>query len=107
MNKALILLTVLILAGCATAPESVKFPVSPTMATSYAGGETIITWKTTNNETYTIYYTEAPQGKLAGWKPLPQATSLHGTGKQITISDRTGADSPRRYLLLAGNQKPY
>jgi hypothetical protein len=77
------------------------------MATSCAGGETTITWKSASNLTYTIYYTDAPLGKLADWKPLPQGTSLHGTGQQITISDQAGIESSRRYLLLTGDQKPY
>jgi hypothetical protein len=107
MYKVLILLTALILAGCMTTPAPVEFPVSPTMATSYADGETIITWKAADNQTYTVYYTDAPAGKLADWKPLPQASGLRGTGKQITIRDRAGADSPRRYLLLAGDKRPF
>ncbi len=105
--KAIILLTVFILAGCATAPAPLEFPVSPPMATSCAGGETIITWKAASNQTYTIYYTDAPPGKLPDWKPLPQGTNLRGTGAQITVTDRAGVDSSRRYLLLAGDKKPY
>ena len=107
MHKLLILLTALILAGCATAPAPVEFPVSPRMATSYANGETIMTWKAISDQTYTVYYTDAPRGKLADWKPLPQATNLRGSGKQISITDKTGPDVPRRYLLLTGDQKPY
>ncbi len=107
MNKAIILSTALILTGCATAPKPFEFPVSPTMATTLSGGETTITWKAAANQTYTIYYTDAPLGKLPGWKPLPQGTNLRGEGKQMTIADKTGDDSPRRYLLLTGDQKPY
>lgn len=107
MNKLLILLTALILTGCASKPAPVEFPVSPRMATSYADGETIMTWKALSNQTYTVYYTDAPLGKLADWKPLPQANKLNGTGKQISVTDKTGADVPRRYLLLTGDQKPY
>jgi hypothetical protein len=107
MHKAFILLIMLILAGCATVPAPVEFPVSPNMATSYAGGETIISWEADSNQTYTIYFTDAPAGKLPDWKPLPQVNGLHGTGKQITVTDQVGEDSPRRYLLLTENQKPY
>ena len=107
MNKLLILLIAIILAGCSTAPAPVEFPVSPRMATAYANGETIMTWKANSNQTYTVYYTDAPHGKLADWKPLPQANKLSGSGKQISITDKTGADLPRRYLLLTGDQKPY
>jgi len=107
MKENIILLTMLILAGCSTAPEPVKFPVSPKMATATAGGETTITWKAASNLSYTVYYTDAPLGKLADWKPLPQGTRLHGAGTQITISDQAGAESTRRYLLLTGEQKPY
>jgi hypothetical protein len=107
MYKIAALLIVLILTGCSTTPAPVTFPVSPKMATSCAGGETTITWKSSSNLTYTIYYTDAPLGKLAGWKPLPQGTNLRGTGQQITISDQAGAESSRRYLLLTGDQKPY
>jgi hypothetical protein len=107
MHKILILLTALILAGCATAPATFEFPVSPTMATTLSGGETTITWKATDGQTYTVYYTDAPLGKLPGWKPLPQGTNLRGAGKQITITDKTSTDTPRRYLLLTGDQKPY
>jgi hypothetical protein len=107
MHKIFIFLTTLILAGCATAPAPVTFPVSPKMATTCAGGETTVTWKAASNQTYTIYFTDAPSGKLADWKPLPQGTNLRGTGKQITITDKPGIDIPRRYLLLTGDQKPY
>lgn len=107
MHKTLILLSVFILAGCATAPKPVEFPVSPRMATAYAGGEMTFAWKTKNDQTYTIYYTDAPQGKLADWKPLPQANGLRGNGKQITISDKVNSESERRYMLLTGDQKPY
>lgn len=107
MHKTLILLSVFILTGCAGAPKPVEFPVSPRMATAYAGGEMTITWKAANNQTYTIYYTDAPQGKLADWKPLPQANGLRGSGQQITISDKVDSESERRYMLLTGDQKPY
>ena len=107
MNKVLLLLTALLLAGCATAPQPFEFPVSPKMATTFCEGETTVTWKAAAGQTYTVYYTDAPFGKLPGWKPLPQGTNLRGTGKQITITDKPGNDSPRRYLLLAGDQKPY
>lgn len=107
MYKTAALLFVLMLTGCSTAPAPVTFPVSPKMATSCAGGETTITWKSSSNLTYTVYYTDAPLGKLADWKPLPQSTNLRGTGQQITISDKAGAESSRRYLLLTGDQKPY
>lgn len=107
MHKILILLTALILAGCATAPVPIEFPVSPMMATTYASGEMTITWKALNNQTYTIYYTDAPSGTRPDWKPLPQANSLRGSGKQITISDKVSSASQRRYMLLSGDQKPY
>ncbi|MEI8206154.1 MAG: hypothetical protein WCG03_04690 [Kiritimatiellales bacterium] len=107
MHKTLILLTaLLILAGCATAPAPIEFPVSPMMATTYAGGEMAITWKAENNQNYTIYYTDALPGTRADWKPLPQATGLRGSGKQITIRDKVSSASQRRYMLLSGNQKP-
>jgi hypothetical protein len=77
------------------------------MATTYAGGEMAITWKAENNQTYTIYYTDALPGTRADWKPLPQATGLCGSGKQITIRDKVGSASQRRYMLLSGDQKPY
>ena len=107
MHKILIALTILTLAGCTTKPVPVTFPVSPKMATACAGGETAITWKSSTNLTYTVYYTDAPLGKLADWKPLPQGTTLRGTGQQITIKDQAGEESARRYLLLTGDQKPY
>ncbi|MFA6172416.1 MAG: hypothetical protein WC701_01915 [Kiritimatiellales bacterium] len=107
MQKLLPILTAIILAGCSTKPATVTYPVSPKMATASAGGETTITWKASTNLTYTVYYTDAPLGKLADWKPLPQGTKLRGDGKQITVTDQPGADSARRYLLLTGDQKPY
>jgi hypothetical protein len=107
MQKVFILLTALLLAGCATSPAPFEFPVSPTMATTLSGGETTITWKAAVGQTYTIYYTDAPRGKLPDWKSLPQGTDLPGTGKQMTITDKTGDNSSRRYLLLTGDQKPY
>jgi hypothetical protein len=107
MHKTLILLTaLLILAGCAAAPVPIELPVSPMMATAYASGEMSITWKALNNQTYTIYYTDALPGTRADWKPLPQATGLLGGGKQITISDKVSSASQRRYMLLSGDQKP-
>lgn len=107
MNKALLLLTALILTGCATAPVPVKFPVSPTMATACADGEMTISWKAEKNQTYTVYYTDAPYGTRPDWKPLPQANNLHGNGQQVTTRDQVGPDSKRRYLLFSGDQKPY
>ena len=107
MRKILILLAALILAGCATAPEPIKLPASPMMVTTYASGEMSITWKALDNQTYTIYYTDAPSGTRADWKPLPQATGLQGSGKQITISDKIRSASQRRYMLLSGDQNPY
>jgi len=107
MQKLLILLSLLLVTGCSTAPAPMEFPVSPMMATAYSGGAMTITWKALKDQTYTIYYTDAPQGKLPGWKPLPQANRLLGEGKQITISDTISADSKRRYMLLTGDEKPY
>lgn len=108
MLKTVLLLTMLILAGCATAPAPVEFPVSPMMATAYAGGEITITWKAESNQTYTVYYTDAQHGMRPDWKPLPQADGLRGNGKQVTISDKIGSESQRRYMLLTGDQKlPY
>ncbi|MFA7257293.1 MAG: hypothetical protein WC047_06955 [Kiritimatiellales bacterium] len=107
MHKILVLLTGILLSGCATAPSPFEFPVSPTMATTLSGGETTITWKAAAGQTYTVYYTDAPLGKLPGWKPLPQGTNLRGTGEQMTITDKPGNGSTRRYLLLTGDQKPY
>lgn len=106
MLKHLMLLGLLLSAGCSTAPKPIEYPVSPMMATSYSAGATTITWKALKDQTYTIYYTDAPQGKLPGWKPLPQATGLLGEGKQISISDKAPAGS-RRYMLLSGSQTPY
>ena len=106
MRKTLILLTALMLAGCATTPTPIEFPASPMMATTYASGEMAITWKAGNNQTYTIYYTDALPGTRADWKPLPQANGLRGNGKQITISDKVNSASQRRYMLLRGEQKP-
>ncbi len=107
MRKTLVLLTALMLAGCATTPVPIEFPVSPMMATTYVGGEMTITWKAENNQTYTVYYTDAPSGTRADWKPLPQATGLRGSGKQVTIRDKISSASQRRYILLSGDQKPY
>lgn len=107
MYKATALLIALLLTGCSTAPVPITFPVSPKMATSCAGGKTTISWKSAGDLTYTIYYTDAPVGTLADWKPLPQGANLRGTGQQITISDQADAKSSRRYLLLTGDQKPY
>ncbi|MCC7300250.1 MAG: hypothetical protein IT583_04150 [Verrucomicrobia bacterium] len=108
MNKILFLLATLLLAGCATKPAPVEFPVSPKMATTFCEGETTITWKAAAGQNYTIFYTDAPAGKLPGWKPLPQGTGVRGEGKQTTITDRTAPDAtPRRYLLLTGDQKPF
>ncbi len=105
MKKTLLLLAALLLAGCASKPPEISFPVTPKMATTFAGGETTITWKAELNQLYTIYYTDAPPGKLPDWKPLPQGAGIKGTGKTITVSDKAGA--ARRYLLLTGDQKPY
>jgi len=107
MNKALILLPMLLLAGCVSEPVPADYPVSPKMATSFADGEAAITWRALSNETYTVYYTDTPPGMRADWKPLPQASNLRGTGAEITVRDRPGQDSLRRYLLLAGDQTPY
>ncbi len=106
MRKTLVLLTALVLTGCATAPAPIEFPVSPMMATTYASGEMAITWKAENNQLYTIYYSDAPAGTHADWKPLPQANGLRGSGKQITISDKVSSASQRHYILLSGDQKP-
>lgn len=106
MNKKLALPLLLLLAGCATAPAPVKFPVSPKMATACAEGETTFSWKSDMNQTYTIYYTDAPHGARADWKPLRQANNLRGNGNQITVSDKVSPDCVRRYLLLSGNEKP-
>lgn len=108
MQKTVILLAALILAGCVTAPAPIQYPVSPMMATAYAGGEMTITWKAESNQTYTIYYTDAQHGTRPDWKPLPQADGLRGSGTQVTVSDRISPDSQRRYMLLSGDQKlPY
>ncbi|NOU35195.1 MAG: hypothetical protein HOO88_00230 [Kiritimatiellaceae bacterium] len=107
MNKPLILLTVLVLAGCSSTPKPADYPVSPMMATAYAEGAMTITWKAESNQTYTVYYTDVPYGTKPDWKTLPQATNLRGAGKQVTISDKVAPDSLRRYLLLRGDQKPY
>jgi hypothetical protein len=107
MNKLSLLLTALVLAGCSSAPKPMKYPVSPMMATAYAEGAMTITWKAESNQTYTVYYTDVPHGTKPDWKTLPQAANLRGTGKQITISDAVAPDSPRRYLLLRDDQKPY
>lgn len=106
MKNILLLSALLLSAGCATAPKTVEFPTSPMMATSYADGETAITWKADTNQTYTIYFTDAPYGQLPDWKPLPQANSLRGTGQQITITDKVRDETQRRYMLLSGDQKP-
>jgi hypothetical protein len=108
MKKILLLLTALLLAGCATAPAPVEFPVSPRMATAYAGGEMTIAWKAESNQTYTVYYTDAQHGTRPDWKPLPQAKALRGEGKQLTITDKVSTETQRRYMLLSGDQKlPY
>jgi hypothetical protein len=104
--KTILILSVLLLAGCATKPVKIEFPVSPMMATSYAHGETSISWKADAAQTYTVYFTDAPYGNVPDWKPLPQANSLQGTGQQITIRDQVSPDIPRRYMLLTGDQKP-
>lgn len=106
-NRRLVLLAILMLSGCATAPVPVKFPVSPNMATTYVGNETTVTWKAELQQTYTVYYTDALPGTKPDWKPLPQATGLTGNGKQITIRDQVGPNSKRRYLLMVGDQKPF
>jgi hypothetical protein len=78
------------------------------MATTFSGGATTITWNAVAGQTYTVYYTDAPPGKLPGWKPLPQGTNLRGTGSQMTVMDKpVHTDVTRRYMLLAGDQKPY
>jgi hypothetical protein len=106
--KPVLILFALLLAGCSsTKPKPVVFPVSPLMATAYTGGEMIITWKAKVGETYTIYFTDAPRGKLPDWKPLPQANGLKGTGLQITVRDKIDSEDQRRYRLLADDQKPY
>lgn len=106
MKKSLLLLAAIILTGCSTAPAPVKPPVSTKMATSSAGGVTYISWKSASNETYTVYYTTSPLGKPAEWKPLPQASSLRGTGQQLTVADQSSTEAPRRYILLTGDKKP-
>jgi hypothetical protein len=108
MKNFLILLTAVVLTGCATAPAPIEFPVSPMMATAFAGGEMTIAWKGESNQTYTVYYTDVPHGTRPDWKPLPQANGLRGEGRQITISDKIKSEDQRRYMLLSGNQKlPY
>lgn len=108
MKQIPVLLTALMLAGCVTAPAPIQYPVSPMMATAYAGGAMTITWKAESNQTYTIYYTDSLRGMRPDWKPLPQADGLRGNGTQVTVSDQISPDSQRRYMLLSGYQKlPY
>jgi hypothetical protein len=107
MNKALILLPAFLLAGCVSEPVPADYPVSPNIATTFADGEATITWRAESNQTYTVYYTDTPPGMRADWKPLPQASNLRGTGSEITVRDRPGQESNRRYLPLAGGQTPY
>jgi hypothetical protein len=107
MRRILIAAGILLLGGCAATPEPVRFPVTPRMATTYAGDEMTITWKAESNLVYTVYYTDAPHGGRPEWKPLPQANGLRGTGRPVTVSDPVGPDSTRRYLLFTGDQKPY
>jgi len=107
MNYLKLLLIAFVLAGCATKKQIVEYPVSPNMATAYGSGQMFILWNSQLNQTYTVYYTDAPKGKLPDWKALPQATRLPGTGKQITISDKVASEKQRRYLLMVGDEKPY
>lgn len=107
MRRILLIAGILLTGGCATAPAPVQFPVTPRMATTYAGGETTITWKAVSNLVYTVYYTDAPHGVKPDWKPLPQACGLRGSNEQVTVRDQAGSDSLRRYLLFTGDQKPY
>lgn len=104
--KRILIVSALLLTGCATKPVKIEFPVSPLMATSCADGETSISWKADAAQTYTVYFTDAPYGKVPDWKPLPQANGLQGAGQQITISDQVSPDIHRRYMLLTGDQKP-
>lgn len=108
MKPLSLLLLALFLTACASRNQpGFTYPISPMMATAYSGGAMTITWKSTPEVLYTVFYTDAPRGKVPDWKPLPQANKLKGTGEQISISDTVAPDSPRRYLLLTGDQKPY
>lgn len=110
MKKALLLLIPLLLIGCSTGKsgqQPVELPVSPMMSTAYAGGVMTISWESEVGETYTVYYTDAPHGVRAQWKPLPKATQLSGTGGQLTVTDKPKTGGKRRYLLMTGDQKPY
>lgn len=105
--KPFIVLLLLILAGCSTAPAPVTFPVSPVLTTASAGGEMIISWKSKPDEIYNIYFSDTEPGKKSEWKLLPQGSNLKGDGTQITIRDTVQKDPARRYLLFSGNQKPF
>lgn len=106
MKERLCFMLLLMATGCASRIETIEYPVTPRMATTYVGGAASITWMAEPGEVYTIYYTDAARGTRPDWRPLPQAVRVRGEGRQITVQDSPPEGIVRRYLLFPGDHRP-
>jgi len=103
MKKYLIFLAIsaFALAGCvSTLPKESDHTPALRIAGN-AEGLITIEWDTDPAYYYTVYSCQEKRNKKGVLRKLPQATSIRGTGKTITIHDRVRPGTPiPQYRLL-------
>jgi len=104
MKKGLLLLavTALALVGCvSTLPKKATLHSPALRIAGNSEGRVTIEWDSDSSYYYTVYSYIEKKNQKSVLRKLPQATSIRGTGKTITIHDRIryGAPVPQYRLL--------
>lgn len=97
-------LLVLFAAACVTVEEPVAGGLagagaSDSLIVARIGDAALLTWQSSVGNEYTILYSDG-QRAATTWRPLPGASRIRGTGREMRIEDRMPVDTTRYYRLM-------
>lgn len=94
----------LLLAACVTVEETSRAgglgeQTSDSLIVARIGDAALLTWQTSVANEYTILYSDGRRSAVA-WQPLPGATRIRGTGREMRIEDEPPPGVTRYYRLM-------
>lgn len=96
---------VLLLSACVTVEESGRGEIaagarsSDSLIVARIGDAAILSWQAAVGNEYTILYADGRRSSVT-WQPLPGATRIRGTGREMRIEDQAPPGITRYYRLM-------
>lgn len=91
----------LLTAACVTVEETGtgRAGASDSLIVARIGDAALLTWQSAVGNEYTVLYSDGRRSSVT-WRPLPGASRLGGTGREMQVEDKMPQGETRYYRLM-------